>query len=111
MPATDKLQSLKLQSLDSLTVLNARVALEHGLEAIRAGQTVIDLGPVKAVDSAAVAVLLGWQRAARTAGVVLKFSNLPPNLKILTALYGVDALLGDAPAAGEVMAGVSPRHH
>ncbi len=105
MPATDK-----LQSLDSLTVFNARVAFGHGLEAIEAGQTVIDLAQVKAVDSAAVVVLLEWQRAARKAGFALKFSNLPANLKILTALYGVDALLGDAPAP-EVGSAGQLHHH
>ena len=88
MPANQK-----LQSLDSLTVLNARVALQYGLAAIKAGQAVIDLTPVKVVDSVAVAVLLEWQRAARRAGVALRFSNVPKNLQSLTTLYGVDALL------------------
>jgi phospholipid transport system transporter-binding protein len=99
-----------MQSLASLTVLNARVALELGLEAIKAGQRDIDLAQLKAVDSAAVAVLLEWQRAARKAGVELTFSNLPANLKILTTLYGVDALLAGAPAAG-VGASAILHHH
>ena len=86
-----------LQSLDSLTVQNAKSALEQGLAAINAGQTVFDLRNVVAVDSAAVSVMLAWRRAAQDAGVTLHLKNLPSNLTSLTKLYGVCALLFDAP--------------
>ncbi len=85
-----------LQQLDSLTVLNAKTALAHGAAAIAAGQGTIDLARVKVVDSAAVAVLLAWQRAARAAGATLQILNPPENLEKLAALYGVDGLLADA---------------
>ncbi len=90
-----------LQSLSSLTVLNATAALERGLAAIRAGQTVFDLRHVLTVDSVAVAVMLAWQRAARQAGFSLELRNLPPALQSLTKLYGVCTLLfpDAAPAA------------
>jgi phospholipid transport system transporter-binding protein len=82
-----------MQSLTSLTVSNATAALEQGVAAIRAGQAVFDLRNVKSVDSAAVSVLLAWQRAAREAGLALDLRNLPGNLKSLTMLYGVCSLV------------------
>jgi phospholipid transport system transporter-binding protein len=85
-------------SFDALTFQTARAALEQGCEAIRAGQTVFDLASVKAADSSAVAVLLAWQRAAREAGLVLSYRNLPESVRSLATLYGVDAFLGASPA-------------
>ena len=82
-----------LQSLTSLTVLNASAALERGLAALKAGQTVFDLRHVLTVDSVAVSVMLAWQRAAQDAGVNLQLKNLPPALQSLTKLYGVCSLL------------------
>ncbi|HEV7813559.1 MAG TPA: STAS domain-containing protein [Janthinobacterium sp.] len=90
------------QSLTTLNVLNAKSALEQGLAAIKAGQTVFDLRNVTAVDSAAVSVMLAWQRAAHAAGFKLKLENLPTNLKNLTKLYGVCSLVSSALACGEV---------
>jgi len=82
-----------LQSLTSLTVLNATAAQERGLAAIKAGQRAFDLSNVTSVDSVAVSVLLSWQRAAREAGVQLALHNLPASLKNLTKLYGVCGLV------------------
>ncbi|HVL77559.1 MAG TPA: STAS domain-containing protein [Noviherbaspirillum sp.] len=81
----------------TLTVNNAGLALEAGLRAIEEGQTEIDLGELAAVDSAAVATLLAWQRAARARGAALRFANVPANLLGLAALYGVDELLRPVP--------------
>jgi phospholipid transport system transporter-binding protein len=88
----------KLQSIESLTVQNATKALGQGLAAIRAGQTVFDLGSVKAADSSAVAVLLAWKRAARKSGTALSYVNVPEGLQSLAALYGVDSFLVESPA-------------
>lgn len=107
-----------LQSLTSLTVTNAKSALEQGLDAIKSGQTVFDLRNVQAVDSAAVSVMLTWQRAAQDAGVVLDVKNLPTNLQNLTKLYGVCALVGGsspadacAGASAKVAAPADLHHH
>ena len=106
-----------LQSLTSLTVLNATSALERGLAAIKAGQTVFDLRHVLTVDSVAVSVLLAWQRAASEAGVKLELKNLPPALQSLTKLYGVCALVfpeqsGSAQScAGQADAPADLHHH
>jgi len=80
-------------SLTALTVDNATAALEHGLAALQAGQSQFDMRNVVAVDSAAVSVMLAWQRAAHAAGITLRLVNLPPMLQSLTKLYGVCSLV------------------
>lgn len=91
-------QTNKLGSITTMTVQNAKAALEQGLAAIKAGQTVFDLGSVQVADSSAVAVLLEWKRAARRAGAALAYVNLPAGMQSLAALYGVDAFLVESPA-------------
>ena len=91
-------QTNKLENIETLTVINATAALDQGLAAIQAGQTVFDLGTVKTADSSAVAVLLAWKRAARKSGAALSYVNLPASLQSLAALYGVDAFLVESPA-------------
>jgi phospholipid transport system transporter-binding protein len=83
-------------ALELLTFQTARGALERGLAALRAGQTVFDLASVKLADSSGVAVLLEMQRQARSAGVTVSFINLPVSLQSLATLYGVDTMLADA---------------
>ncbi len=77
----------------SLTVDNASKALQEGLNAIKSGQTEFDLSHLTAVDSAGVATLLAWQRAANEQKQVLHFRNLPGGLRSLAELYGVFGLL------------------
>ena len=83
----------------TLTVHNARTVLDAGLRAIADGQTQIDLSELTVVDSAAVATMLAWQRAARSNGKSLEFTNLPANLQSLVKLYGVAELLHASPRA------------
>jgi len=83
----------------TLTVHNAKSVLDAGLRAIAGGQTQIDLGELTVVDSAAVATMLAWQRAARGDGKSLVFSNLPANLQSLVNLYDVADLLQTSPRA------------
>ena len=77
----------------TLTVNNAKTALEAGLQAIEGGQMEIDLGGLTVVDSAAVATLLEWKRAAHKKGQSLTFRNLPASVVSLSRLYGVAELL------------------
>ena len=74
---------------NALTVGTIKAMYAAGLAAIRAGQASIDLAGVTAVDSTAVAAMVGWQRAAQQQGVKLDFQNLPANLQSLATLYGV----------------------
>jgi len=78
---------------NSVTMLDAGPALKQGLAAIASGQTVFDLGDLNSLDSAAVATLIAWQRAAQARGVKLQFIQVPASLKSLAQLYGADALL------------------
>lgn len=87
--------------LELLTFQTARGALERGLAALRAGQTVFDLASVKLADSSGVAVLLELQRQARTAGLSVSFINLPVSLQSLATLYGVETLLAEAPTSAQ----------
>jgi len=80
-------------SLDALTFQNANAALEQGIAAIQAGETVFDLGGVRSVDSSGVALLLAWQRRAHDVGRRLSFINVPANVDALVNLYGLDGLL------------------
>ena len=90
-----------LQVIESLTVQTATAALDRGLAAIKAGQTVFDLAALDVADSSAVAVLLAWKRAARKAGVSLSYVNIPAGLQSLAVLYGVDEFLVESPASAD----------
>ena len=69
--------------------------------AARAGELVtgrsavtVDLAGVERADSAALALLLEWRRAADRAGCALAFSNVPEGLGAIADASGVDELLG-----------------
>lgn len=76
-----------------LTIASAKTALAEGVAAIEAGQTEFDLAGLTSVDSASVAILLAWQRAAQERGTRLQFLNPPASLLSLAGLYGVAQLL------------------
>ena len=84
---------MPFQPAPTLTVDNARSMLAAGLQAIEGGQHVIDFSGLTAVDSAAVAVLLSWQRTAVRNAIGLSFINMPDTLQHLAELYGVVGLL------------------
>ena len=87
-------ESNPMLSLDALTFESARAALEQGCAALDAGETVFDLGGVRAADSSALALMLVWQRRAQAEGRKLSFINVPANVDALARLYGVDGLIG-----------------
>jgi phospholipid transport system transporter-binding protein len=89
-------ESNPMLSLDALTFQSARAALEQGCAALAAGETVFDLGGVRAADSSALALMLVWQRRAQAEGRKLSFINVPANVDALARLYGVDGLIGRA---------------
>lgn len=86
------------QPAQALTANAIRPVYEAGLAAIGKGETAIDLSQVTAVDSSAVAALVGWQRAALQRGVAIAFTGLSASLQSLAALYGVADLLQPAAA-------------
>lgn len=72
---------------------NARSLLEAGRAALQAGEQIIDLGQVVEADSSALAVMLGWMRAASLSRSTIKFANIPVGVCSLAELYGVADLL------------------
>ncbi len=77
----------------TLSLTNAAGVYEVGLQQIYVGATSVDCALLSQFDSSALAVLLGWQRAALTRGVRLNLLNLPPKLSSLAKAYGIDELL------------------
>lgn len=54
----------------------------------------VDLSAVSRTDSAGIALLLDWLRAARRQGVALNFTAMPPQMERIARACGVAALLG-----------------
>ena len=78
-----------------VTMANVEALLEQGARQIDGAQVTVDLSGVTEVDSAALSLLLEWRRQAQSANRVIRYTNLPANLKSLAELYGVTELLGD----------------
>ncbi|MDP5237899.1 STAS domain-containing protein [Uliginosibacterium sp. 31-16] len=71
----------------------AAALLLEGEPWVSAADRVINLGGIEAVDSSALAVVLGWMRAARSAGKTLQIADAPTAFVSLASLYGVTPLL------------------
>ena len=65
----------------------------QGLQHLIDQDLVVDWSKAQAVDSAAVSMLLAWQRAAQRGKRAFRFENLPENLLSLARLYGVEEML------------------
>jgi len=72
-----------------LNLKNAVALSQRGCAAIVAGAEEIDLSSVESVDSAAVAVLLAWQRQAQKQSRSLRLLAAPASLLSLINLYGM----------------------
>ena len=77
----------------SITNANAGDLLVEGAAAIARGEFAFDLTAVADVDTAAVALLLEWQRQAVARGGRLVLTGVPADIASLARLYGVDSLL------------------
>lgn len=94
----------------SLTNQNAAAVLRDGLARLAQGEVQVDCTGLAQVDSAAVAVLLAWNRAAAARNLALSLRGVPAQLSQLASLYGVDGLLGLAPEAASVAAPQGHHH-
>jgi phospholipid transport system transporter-binding protein len=77
----------------TLTSANAGKVLDAAVALPLPTGGVVDCAGIAVVDSAAVAVLLALKRRADEAGRPLAFTNLPPTLRALAELYGVEEFL------------------
>ena len=86
----------RLRLSGDLTLATVSGLLDAGRAGVAAGDRVVDLAGVGRVDSAALALLFAWLRAARAAGHRLTLVNAPAALISLASLYDVDGLLPPA---------------
>lgn len=76
-----------------LTIETVPALFATGLQHLASEDLRVDLSRVESVDSAAVSMLLGWERAAMRGKRELHVVNIPDALLSLARLYGVDDLL------------------
>jgi len=77
-----------------VTLANVAAVLEEGRRHVEEGVESIDLQGVTEMDSALLALLLAWQREAKSRNRSLALTNPPHALSTIARLYGVDTLLG-----------------
>lgn len=76
-----------------LTVASVSKLAQKGSGLVASADRTVDLTAVSQVDSAALALLLSWTRAARRAGYKLSIDGAPDALISLASLYDVDSIL------------------
>ncbi|NOU25858.1 MAG: STAS domain-containing protein [Methylotenera sp.] len=72
---------------------NANLVLNQSDSFAFGDEVEIDFADVINVDTAALSLILEWQRRAVASYCKLKFSNLPTNLASLATLYGVETFI------------------
>ncbi|MEY2619477.1 MAG: hypothetical protein RL522_2479 [Pseudomonadota bacterium] len=73
--------------------------LASGLRAGGEQRAMVDASALERFDSSALAVLLDGRREALALGMTFCVTGMPPRLRALATLYGVDALLPDQESA------------
>lgn len=68
---------------------NANAILSQSAGLTMTAELEVDFSAVSDVDTAALSLILEWQRRAAASNCVVMFSNLPESLISLAALYGV----------------------
>ncbi|WP_298599199.1 STAS domain-containing protein [Zoogloea sp.] len=87
------LEGARLAVSGPLTIATVATLENEGVARVTEADRVVDLSGAGSVDSAALALLLSWTRAAKGAGRQLSIVGAPPALLSLAALYDVDAIL------------------
>ena len=88
-----RLEGARLAVSGPLTIATVATLENEGVARVTEADRVVDLSGAGSVDSAALALLLSWTRAAKGAGRQLSIVGAPPALLSLAALYDVDAIL------------------
>lgn len=68
---------------------NANAVLTESLALVMPEDLCVDLSGVASVDTAALSLLMEWQRRAIASNQQVSFANLPDSLVSLASLYGV----------------------
>ena len=79
-----------------VTLDTVQPLLEEGVQRFDAAEVRVDLSEVTSADSAAVALLLAWMRAAALRGHRIRYENPTGSLRALIELYELEELLPDA---------------
>jgi phospholipid transport system transporter-binding protein len=77
----------------SITFNDALQWRESVLAALDRDGLTIDLGGIGEADSAALSLLLEWQREASARGFGIVYANLPAPIVSLAEVYGISALI------------------
>jgi phospholipid transport system transporter-binding protein len=79
-----------------LTFATASDALKKTLAIFRAATPLsFDLAGISRVDSAGVALLLEWMRQAAQARADLRYAHLPPQVRAIARVSGIEHLISD----------------
>lgn len=77
----------------ALTLDDAAAVLEASQALPLPVSGVVDFGGLMQADSAALAVMIALKRRGTEEGRTLAIRNIPPSLRSLAAVYGIDDLL------------------
>ena len=77
----------------ALTLDDAAAALEASQALPLPVSGVVDFSGLRQADSAALAVMIALKRRGTEEGRTLAIRNIPPSLRSLAAVYGIDDLL------------------
>ncbi len=82
-----------------LTIATVNSVFDEGRRLLAEGDLIVDFAGIGSVDSAALALILGWLRSAAASGTRLRLRNLPASLLSLAAVYDIENLLPAEPHA------------
>lgn len=83
----------RVEVTGAMVMTSAAGLLAEGSAFVSRPETVFDLAGVTEVDSSGLAVIFGWQRAARRQNNAIRIANMPQSLSSLADVYGVGDLL------------------
>lgn len=81
-----------------VTMETVPALVAQGLQHLSKQDLLVDMSQTQTLDSAALSMLLTWQRAAQRQQRTLQIASLPVNLLSLAQLYGVEELLPEQAA-------------
>jgi phospholipid transport system transporter-binding protein len=76
-----------------VTLESVASLLDEGLGVFQGARPVVDFGGVDKVDSAALSLMLEWNRRLGAQGRAIAYTNLGPSLLSLARLYGIADLI------------------